>query len=193
MSNVFDPIRARSSVDALEMIARQHPETAINVAALREELETADEQINQLARALREAVEPPTFMGEPVAHRPIVAWFNPDKPNSVISAAQYQHVLPKNKTGYLPCIVTPPGAMECFSVRASLEKLLLAEEKYMRDTGMQQPDDLIQRAVNAARATLGWPVTVTASTGHMNPPSDADQSSPTQGRDSKEAEHGRTD
>ncbi len=66
MSKVFDQIRARSSVDALEMIGRQHPETAINSAALREELEAADEQINQLARALRQAMEPPTFMGEPV-------------------------------------------------------------------------------------------------------------------------------
>jgi hypothetical protein len=66
-TNIFDAIRARSSVDALGMICRHHPEAEINVKALREELEAADEQINQLARALREAVEPQTFMGEPVS------------------------------------------------------------------------------------------------------------------------------
>jgi hypothetical protein len=42
-------------------------------------------------------------------------------------------------------------------VQAALEKLLRAEEKYVRDTGLPQPDDLIQDAVNEARAVLGWP------------------------------------
>jgi hypothetical protein len=65
----FDLIRARSSVDALEMLCRSHPECAVNVTALREELDAADEQIAQLARALRAEVEPPTFMGEPVSTR----------------------------------------------------------------------------------------------------------------------------
>jgi hypothetical protein len=39
----------------------------------------------------------------------------------------------------------------------ALEKLLRAEEKYVRDTGLPQPDDFIQDAVNEARALLGWP------------------------------------
>jgi hypothetical protein len=42
-------------------------------------------------------------------------------------------------------------------VRAALEKLLRAEERYVRDTGLPQPDDLIQNAVNEARTVLGWP------------------------------------
>ena len=37
----------------------------------------------------------------------IVAWFNPANPNAVINAAQYPHVLDKNKVGYVPCIVDP--------------------------------------------------------------------------------------
>jgi hypothetical protein len=39
------------------------------VVQLGEQLDAADEQINQLARALRAEVEPPTFMGEPVSTR----------------------------------------------------------------------------------------------------------------------------
>jgi hypothetical protein len=39
----------------------------------------------------------------------------------------------------------------------ALEKLLRAEEKYVRDTGLPQPDDFIQDAVNEARLLLGWP------------------------------------
>lgn len=41
----------------------------------------------------------------------IVAWFNPENPNSVISAAQYPQVLAKNKVGYVPCIVEPLGGL----------------------------------------------------------------------------------
>jgi hypothetical protein len=37
----------------------------------------------------------------------IVAWYHPTNPNGVISAAQYPHVLEKNKVGYVPCIVDP--------------------------------------------------------------------------------------
>ncbi len=42
-------------------------------------------------------------------------------------------------------------------IRAALEKLLIAEEKYVRDTGLPQPDDFIQASVNEARTLLGWP------------------------------------
>lgn len=51
-------------------------------------------------------------------------------------------------------------------VRDALARLLMAEEKYVRDTGLPQPNDLIQYAVNLARATLGWPaITSSASAG----------------------------
>lgn len=101
MSKVFDPIRARSSVDALAMICVQHPEAAINAAALHEELEAADEQINQLARALREAVEPPTLMGEPVSAEPIAyASSKPERINQLLSARQYRSCLPKNRADF---------------------------------------------------------------------------------------------
>lgn len=50
-----------------------------------------------------------------------------------------------------------PEATES-GLRAALEKLLRAEEKFVRDTGLPQPTDLIQEAVNEARALLGWPL-----------------------------------
>jgi hypothetical protein len=48
----------------------------------------------------------------------------------------------------------PPEDMR---IRRALEKLLRAEEKFVRDTCLPQPDDFIQDAVNEARLLLGWP------------------------------------
>jgi hypothetical protein len=140
MSKVFDPIRARSSLDALEMICRQHPECGVNALALSEELAAADEQIEQLARALREAVEPPTFMGEPIAQSKVVAWFNPANPNAVINAAQYPHVLPKNKVGYLPCIVAAAGVRATSTDREWKEFIAWQEELRRRPAGVDVPE-----------------------------------------------------
>lgn len=68
----FDAITANSSVDALEAIAgnadtRYGAAISQNVRVLRAHIADADDTIKQLTRALREATEPPTFMGEPVS------------------------------------------------------------------------------------------------------------------------------
>lgn len=72
------------------------------------------------------------------------------------------HIHPERRDGYNEAIEQvarlisehPP---EDVRIRRALEKLLRAEEKYVRDTGLPQPDDLIQQAVNEARMLLGWP------------------------------------
>lgn len=62
----FDLIAAISSLDGLHGIVGNSAEGRHNVAVLRGMVADAEHTINQLTRALREATEPPTFMGEPV-------------------------------------------------------------------------------------------------------------------------------
>jgi hypothetical protein len=65
----FDLIAANSSLDALECLLEHHgaqSAVAQNIGYLRACVTDADHTINQLTRALRAEVEPPTFMGEPV-------------------------------------------------------------------------------------------------------------------------------
>lgn len=65
----FDLITANSSLEALESMGASHngyrAEITQNVNVLRAQIADADYTIKQLGRALREATEPPTFMGEP--------------------------------------------------------------------------------------------------------------------------------
>lgn len=71
----------------------------------------------KVAAAPSAGTPPPAGMRDAAPPEPkVVAWFNPSNPNAIINAAQYPHVLPKNKVGYLPCIVavrdaapTPPS------------------------------------------------------------------------------------
>lgn len=61
-----------------------------------------------------------------------VAWYNPDKPNAVISAAQYPHLLPKNKVGYLPCYLE--SKQDCNDALAKAEQEA-RRYRWLRDVG----------------------------------------------------------
>jgi hypothetical protein len=97
----FDQITATSSLDALQGICRDSVEALHNIMALRAMVIDADYTINQLTRALRTEVEPPTLMGEPLSASPIAyASSKPERINQLLSAAQYRSCLPKNRADF---------------------------------------------------------------------------------------------